>query len=159
LGTETGRDKATKMMEILLGHYANEFAWLETCNEKTLKVQAENIYISMYIFSEMNRLLDNNFLEELDSHWKKIPFDKVGTFYLNQKNAGLSSLMRNFKDPQTLYSELQMVYLISMFAELTGSTATLQRADQIIETTLDEASKIDPRIASAIRGSFSRDRD
>ena len=155
LGTETGKAKATKMMEAFLKHYAEEFAWLEARSDRTLEIQSENISNSITtIFLQMLYFLDNDFLKSLDSHWKQIPFDRVGTFYLNQKNERISSLMRNFTDAQAVANELQMVSVIGEFAEFTGSTVTLQRADQIIETTLDEINRVAPHIVPSIRGTL-----
>ncbi len=151
LGTETGKNKAKEFMTKFLDYYAKEFAWLENCNEKTWEIQSENFSNSMTIFTHIYYNLDSNFLKELETEWKKIPFDKVGDFYVTQSGKKIPSLLKDLNNAQALANELSTVSMFAKFAELTGSETVKQNAEGIINNAIAEIEQVAPPLATQIR--------
>ena len=155
LNTPTGTQKGLAMAERMIEHLIEDFAWLENSNDRTIRIQSENISNNIAILNQLSAIIGETHVKHFDAKLKQIKLGKVINLSIDGKQAAFESNLRKMDgNIQTIFDDLLDLKRYLKVAILTGNDAVSQRIIQTIEQQLAVIENANPQIAASMRSSL-----
>ena len=153
LNTPAGTQKGLAMAERIIDYLIEDFAWLENSNDRTIKIQSENISNNFIFLHQLTITLGEDYVKQLDAKLKQIKLDKSIGVLLEKQQASFSNKLK--KVDANLYTifedlrDLKGLYLRA--AILTGNDAAAQRIIQTIDQQMAIIENANPQLAASMK--------
>ncbi|MDR2980313.1 MAG: DUF2723 domain-containing protein [Bacteroidales bacterium] len=153
IGTTSAIDKGIAIAERMVDYFIEDFTWYETCNDRTLDIQFENILNNIYVLEYLTERMNAEQLKRLEPKMKQIPLSKA---YLHNIKTITDRIEQNMRKLDQTYSDvlqdlanLKLYYLKTAMA--CGQDELAQTILSIINGYVDQIDTINPQLGSLFK--------
>jgi len=160
LKTETANEKALKIIGKMLDEFKETFDWFNTCDDRTLSIQSENINYCIRYFNFLNSILTDEQRLLFKDKFEQLNVTKVITSHAAQIGAEIDMYIKKGADAQRQMVESmhELVRLIDI-ADLVNDKVLEDNINRILESKIDMISAIDPQSGIMFRNYFLPERN
>jgi len=155
LGTETAAEKAMTMINRMLDEFIETFDWFNSCDDRTLSIQAENITNCKRYFEILNNILSDEQRLLFKDKFEQLRLTKPFTALASQIGAEIDIYIKKGADAQRqLVEALGELTRLNDIATLVNDKVLESNITRIIEVKIDMISAIDPQGGRMFRDYF-----
>jgi hypothetical protein len=155
LDTETATEKAIVMTKGLLDNFKETFDWFESCNDRSLAIQAENINFCIYYFEFLDRILPEEIQLLLKEKFEQIKLTRSVTFIANQFSVEIDFyLKKGGETQQELFDKMNELRRLGRVAEMVYDNTLGDIIARLLESKIDVITAMDPRGGKMFRDYF-----
>jgi glycerophosphoryl diester phosphodiesterase len=155
LETPTANEKAEKMIARMLDEFIETFNWFNSCNDRTLVIQSENINLCVrYLSTLLNFLSDEQRLLFKDK-FEQLNITKAITSHASQIIAEIDIYIKRGGEAQRqLFEKMNELVSLIEIADLVNDQVLEDNITRILDQKINMISAIDPQGGRMFREYF-----